>query len=462
MIDPETLEADDVAGVPSLGIWQLAWPAIAGNLLYSVIGIVSIKIVGELGATAVAAVITGQRLFFGLQAVLMAITTGTIAMVARAYGAKDRDEAARVTTVSLWIGNAVAVGLMAPVLTFAPQIAGIFGLDQQTTLEATGYIRWLSLFNVAFAINMVISAALRAAGDTRTPLWIGAVTNVVNVGLVYLLVYGGLGIPAMGVSGAAIATGLSFTLGAIIFLYLWYNDYLIVGVGGPGSITRKRVRQLVHIGYPAGLEQFIFQGGFIAFLWLVGFYGTDAFAAYGIGVQILSISFVAGFGFSVAGATLVGQHLGAGNPEEATRQGWRSAFYAVGCMSLLSLIIVIDPEMIARFLINDDHVVKLTVTFIYIMALAQPMMAIDFSIGGCLRGSGDTRFPLLTTMASLLIVRVGLAGLFTWMGLPVVWVYGALLGDYAVKVTLEIWRFRTGRWRQIFSEAEARFDQTSV
>lgn len=457
MTDSPALEVEESPGRPRLGIWQLAWPAMVGNLLFSVIGIISIKIVGELGPSAVAAVTTGQRLFFALQAIMMAISTGTTAMVARAFGAGDYREAASVTSVSLWIGNLVALGMMLPCIVFAPQIASVFGLDVQTTTQATGYIRWLSLFNVAFAVNMVLSASLRAAGDTRTPLWIGSGTNVVNVGLLYLLVFGGFGMPAMGVPGAAVANGVSFTIAAGVFLYLWYTGRLVIGVGGRGSMTRKRIRQLVHIGYPAGVEQFIFQGGFIAFLWLVGFYGTDAFAAYGIGVQILSVSFVAGFGFSVAGATLVGQHLGAGDPIEATRQGWRSMIYAICAMTTLSLIIVIEPEKIARFLIDDDKVVKLTVSFIYIMAMAQPLMAVDFSIGGCLRGSGDTRFPLFCTMSGLLIVRVGLAALFTWMSLPVVWVYGALLGDYLVKASLEIWRFRTGRWRQIFSDAEIRF-----
>ena len=457
MTQTQALEPTDAPAKPRLGIWQLAWPAMVGNLLFSVIGIISIKIVGDLGPSAVAAVTTGQRLFFALQAVLMAISTGTIAMVSRAYGAGDHDEAAKVTSVSLWIGNIVALVLTLPCVVFAPEIAGVFGLDRHTTMQAANYIRWLSVFNVAFSINMVISAALRAAGDTRTPLWIGSVTNVVNVGLVYLLVFGGFGVPAMGVAGAAIANGLAFTLGAIAFLYLWYTGRLMVGVGGRGSMARARIRKLVHIGYPAGLEQFIFQGGFVAFLWLVGFYGTDAFAAYGIGVQILSVSFVIGFGFSVAGATLVGQHLGAGDPVEATRQGWRSAVFAVCGMTLLSLLIVIEPEKIARFLINDDNTVRLTVSFIYVMAAAQPLMAIDFSIGGCLRGSGDTRFPLLCTMSGLLIVRVGLAALFTWLSMPVVWVYAALIGDYLVKASLEIWRFRSGKWRQIFMDAETRF-----
>ncbi len=442
---------------PALGIWELAWPAILTNLLFSVIGIISIKIVGELGASAVAAVTTGQRIFFGLQAILMAVSAGTTALVARNWGAKDFEEGAKVTSASLWIGNGVALAIMVPCLVFAEQIAGIFGLDEDTTSQAADYIFYLSLFNVAFAINMVLGASLRAAGDTRTPLWVGAITNVINVVLVYWFVFGGLGLPALGVAGAGMANGAAFTIGGLILLALWFSGNLKVGVGGAGSITRKRMRQLVHIGYPAGIEQFVFQIGFVAFLWIVAFYGTEAFAAYGIGVQILSLSFVVGFGFSIAGATLVGQHMGARDPEGATAQGWKATGFAIGSMVMLSILIFIFAEDIARLLIDDDEVVRLTVIFIYILGAAQPLMAIEFTIGGCLRGAGDTRFPLITTMVGLVGVRVGLAAIAYVLGLSVTWIYAALIGDYVIKATMLVWRFRSDRWKQIFADSEARF-----
>ncbi len=442
---------------PQLGIWELAWPAIVSNLLFSVIGIVSIKIVGSLGAEAVAAVTTGNRIFFGLQAILMAVSAGTTAMVARAWGAKDYKEAAKATSVSLLIGNIVAVFLMVPCIVFPLQIAGVFGLDESTTRQAAEFIRYISMFNIVFSINMVIGTALRAAGDTKTPLWVGVVTNIINVFLVYFLVYGVHGFPKMGVAGAAIANGLSFTVGAIILLYLWYRRKLIVDVGGEGSLTRNRVRQLVHIGYPAGVEQFVFQAGFVVFLWIVGYYGTEAFAAYGIGVQILSISFVVGFGFSISGATLVGQHLGAKDPQEAERQGWRATGMAIASMVMLSLVIVFFAKEIAMFLIKDELVVEHTIVFIYIMALAQPLMAIDFTLGGCLRGAGDTRYPLVTTMAGLIGARVGLAALFTYLELSVDWIFAALIGDYMVKSVMLARRFKSGKWKKIFLDSESKF-----
>ena len=452
---PEVTE--EVKSTP--GIWELAWPAILSNLLFSVIGIVTIKIVGTLGAEAVAAVTTGHRIFWGLQATLMAISAGTTALVARSWGADDPAEAARVTTVSLWLSNAVAIGLMLPCIFFAYEIASVFGLDENPTRLAAEFIQYLSLFNIAFSINMILGAALRAAGDTKTPLWIGVATNIVNVVLVYLLVHGMYGFPPMGVVGAAIANGVSFAVGGLIFLYLYYSHRMRVGVGGPNSVTRARVRQLVHIGYPAGVEQFVFQIGFIAFLWLVAFFGTAPYAAYGVGVQILSISFVVGFGFSIAGSTLVGQHLGAGDSEGAVSSGWRALAMAIGSMVVLSIVIALFANEIARYLINDDEVVRLTVVFIYIMALVQPLMAVEFTLGGCLRGAGDTRFPLMTTMVGLCGVRVGLAAVFVLLGFSVEWIYAALIGDYIVKAVMLLYRFHGGKWQHIFSDSEKKFAQ---
>lgn len=453
------IELDDELEKPQLSIWELAWPTILGNLLFSAVGIITIKVVGSLGASEIAAVTTGHRIFFALQAILMAISAGTTALVARSWGAKDYSEAAKVTSVSLWIANLAAIGLMIPCTLFPMQIAGIFGLDAATTSQAGTFIQYLSYFNLAFAINVIISAALRAAGDTRTPLWIGVVINLFNMVLVYWFVFGGYGIEPMGVAGAAVANGIAFSIGAIISLLLWYGNRLRVGVGGRGSFVRERIRQIVHIGYPAGVEQLVFQAGFIAFLWIVAYYGTEAFAGYGIGVQILSISFVVGFGFSIAGATLVGQHLGARDPAGAVERGWRATYAAVASMVLLSIVIAFFAHEISAFLIDDKKVIRLTVAFIYIMALAQPLMAIEFTLGGCLRGAGDTRFPLLTTMCGLIGVRVLLAAIFTYMALPVTWIYGALLGDYLIKAVMLTHRFRSGKWKQIFVDSELRFNK---
>ena len=412
----------------------------------SIVGAVA---VGSLGAAALAATTAGERIFFVLQAVLMAVTAGTTALVARAWGARDRTEAELVTRASLAICLGVAALAALIGVGFARELAGVFQLEEETLELTATYIRWLMAFNPAFAVFFALGAALRAAGDTRTPLVMGGVANVLNGVLLFPLVFGSFGFPSMGVRGAALSGGASFTFSSTLFLWLWWSNRLVVGRGPRGALERERLKKLFTIGFPAGLEQGVFQIGFIVFLWIVSFYGTEPYAAYGIGVRILSFSFVIGSGFSIAAATLVGQHLGAKDPEGAKRGGWRATWLSVGAMSFFGLVIALSAEPIARFMIDDDEVVRLTVVFIYILGSVQPLMAAEFSLAGALRGAGDTRFPLYTVLAGMLLVRTTLAGFAGWQGLAVEWVFAALIGDYVVKAGLLVGRFRSGRWQQV-------------
>jgi putative MATE family efflux protein len=442
-----------------LSIWELAWPSILTNLLFSTIGIVSIKVVATLGPAAAAAVTVGNQIFFTLQAILMAVSVGTTALVARAWGANDEADAVRTTITSLGVGAGVAIVLTVPVVVWAHPIAGLFGTGPEATRLAGDFIRWLAVFNVAFAVNFIMSAALRAAGDARTPMWLGVATNLISLAGLYVLVFGHFGFPALGVTGAAIANGFAFAVAGAVFLILWVSGRLKLAFRPEeirGAFDAERMRRLVDIGYPAALEQGVFRIGFFLFLGIVGhFYGTAAFAAYGIGVNILSLCFVVGFGFSIAGSTLVGQNLGAGDIEAATASGWRSLRYATGSMLLLGIAIIAAARPIAEFMIDDPEVVRLTVAFIWILGAVQPLMAVEFALGGALRGAGDTRYPLKATMAGLLGMRCVLAGIFAFLGLSVEWVYAALVGDYALKAYMLTRRFRSGRWRTMIRDERA-------
>jgi putative MATE family efflux protein len=430
-----------------IGVWSLAWPAILGNLLFSTVGFIDLKIVGALGPPAVAAVTTGNRIFFVVQAVFVAVTTGTSALVARAWGSGDREEAERLTRISVWLCVTLSLPFAVGGSLFAHPIASLFRLEPQTVDLAAAFIRWLAPFQVAVSAGFVLGAALRAAGDTRTPLWIGALTNVLNVILLYGLVYGRFGLPKLGIPGAAIATGLAFSAGTLLFLVLWRQGRLLLRTGPPGAFSRSRLRRLLAIGYPAGIEQGVWQGGFLVFLWIIALYGTAPYAAYGIGTNILSFSFVVGFGFSIAASTLVGQHLGAGDPDGAARSGWRAMTSSIAVMLVFGTAITLAAKPIARFLIDDPEVVRLTVVFIYVLGSVQVLMAVEFSLSGALRGAGDTRFPLLTVACGLFGVRILLAAIFAWRGFRVEWVFAALIGDYLAKVSLLVWRFRSGRWK---------------
>ena len=445
-------EGEPAAGAAAkrpTSLFQLAFPSILANLLFSAVAIVQTKFVGMLGPEALAAIGVGQRVFFALQAVLMAVSAGTTALVARAWGADDHDEASRLTTASLVAGGAFALVATLPGILAAGPVAGIFGLDGHTTDLAAANIRWMSVFNLAFAVNFILGAALRAVGDAWSPLWIGAGVNVLNVPLLYVFVFGHYGFPELGVVGAAVAGGVSFSLGGALMLAIWLRQGFRLKYVAKRWCQADRFRRLLHVGYPAGTEVVIFQAGYFAFLMLVGHnYGTVAFAAYNVGATLMMVCFVVGFGFSIAGATLAGQRLGAGDPAGAARSGWQAAAYAIALMSTFGLAAAIfAPELATFFLGDEPETVRLTVQLAYIMAATTPMLAIEFAIGGALRGAGDTRFPLLATMVGLLGVRCTLAALFVWLEWSVLWVFGATIVEFLVKGGMLVTRFANGRWK---------------
>ena len=442
-------ESTEITHPETLSVWGLAWPPILGNLLFASVGVISIKAVGTLGAEAVAAVGTGQRMVWVFQALLMAIMTGTTALVARAVGSKNMIEAAHVTRLAIGVSIALSLITTLVIVLFAEKFIGIFGLDPVAQELAVTYLTISILFIPFMAIGMVIGAALRAAGDVKTPMYIGIFTNIIAIYLLLGLVNGQYGMPKLGILGAALAMGISFTIGAAIQLYLWLANKLVVPLGKAGAFTKERLRNLITISYPAGIESFVFQFGMLSFFWIVAMYGTEEVAAYNIGVNILMLSFILGNGFSVAAATLSGQFLGASDPVAAYKSGYQAAGMTMLAMSLSGLLLAFFAEPIAWFFIQDEEVVKFAVIFVWIFAMAQPFMALEFSLGSTLRGAGDTRSPLVITIIGLLVIRVPIAFLLYYLEMPVQWIFATLIIDYFVKGILLITRYRSKRWMKV-------------
>lgn len=434
-----------------LSLFKLAGPTIVGNLLLSVVHLAAIKIVAALGADAVAAVIAADRIYMAVQLIIFSITAGTTAMVAYAWGGSHPDEADRVVKLSA-VATLIASVLLCVIMPWlARPLVGIFGLQGEMLEQSAHYLTVLIFFNIFFSFLAVISAALRAAGDALTPVWVAAIGNIVNIVLAYTLVYGIGFIPALGIQGAAYAAGLSYALVAIVFYLLWRNQRLLLKPRPQQFLDKQRLRKLMRIALPAGIEQFIFNVSIIAFMWVVSLYGTEAFTAYGIGVNILSISIVIGMGFAIATATMTGQNLGAGQPDEAERAAWRNLKISFATMAIIGLVLGANARIIGSFFINDPLVLDYLVALTIMVAVVQPMMSIEFTLGGALRGAGDTRSPARIMATGFLFGRVILTVVFYFLALSVYWVYAALIADYIIKSSMYMHIFRKGEWKTAFN-----------
>jgi putative MATE family efflux protein len=441
--------ARHVAEIQKTGtIWGLAWPVIVTFALDSLVGLVDMLMVGRLGADAVAAVGVGAQLLGALQVTMMAVGTGTVAVVARQVGGRDRRGAEETLLQSIFAALVLAAVAVVPALAFAPALVAAFGVTPEVAAHGVPFVRIAMCSVPAGAVLFVIGSGLRGAGDTRTPLAIGFIVNAVNVVGNYVLIFGRLGLPALGVVGSATATLIAFATGATL------GTILLVRGGLRLRLRWQRpqlavVRRVLAVGYPAAAEQLLMQFGFFVYLVFAARYGTGALAAYFIGVRILALSFLPGHGFGAAAATLVGQHLGARAPRLAERSGWEASRMALALMTAGGAIIYLAARPIARAFVDDPAVVEPAVSFIHVLAGAQPLMALDYTLGGALRGAGDTRFPLLAVIVGFYVCRLGMAWVAAdLLGAPLFWVWFALLGDYLARVVLKALRFRSGAWQR--------------
>ncbi len=431
-------------------VWALAWPVILSFGLDSILGLSSMLMVGRLGANAVGAVGLAMQILGAVRAGIAAVGTGTVALVARYIGASDRDSAEEVLKQSVVFGVLVSTIIAIPVIIFAHPLMKLFQVKGEMAEMGARYLQVVMLSEPFQGIFLMCASALRGAGDTRTPLWIGGIIDVLAIFLNYVLIFGKLGFPVLGVDGSAVATLLAIAFGGILFFYALSIEGMVLNVRWKGLWPDFGLgRRILSVGNPAAIEQLLIQFGFVAYVGFIARYGPKEIAAYFIGVRILALSFLPGFGFSAASATLVGQGLGAGDPKFSRRAGWESTGMAIVLMTAMGLLFIVFAHQIAALFIDDKQVIGYTVQFMYALAAAQPLMAVDWTITGALRGAGDSRFPLYGSLAGFYGMRLFLTILIWYHGGNIIWIWWSLLADYVVRSTVKVWRFQTGKWETI-------------
>ncbi len=406
-------------------VFALAWPVIGENVLETLLGIVDTLLVAALGTAAIAGVGSAQQIMFFLLAALSGLSVGSSILVAQAVGAREPGHASRLARQSLLWSVILSVPLALVGLDLASPIIGIFGMAPEVARIGADYLR-VTMGTVVVLVALVIgSGALRGAGDSRTPMMVTAIANVVNVVLAYGLIYGHFGLPALGAVGSAWATFLARSLALLLLLRaLWTgrNGVSIAGRGG-WRPAWSVARQVLSLGIPASVEQILMSTAFLVLTILVAHLGTDTLAAQRISMSALSFSFLPGVGFSIAATALVGQSIGARRPGDAAGVAKVATTWAVIWMSSIGVLILVLATPIMRLFTSDPSVVRIGATALRVVALTQPAWGIGMVQSGSLRGTGDTRFPLIIGTMGIwsAVLLAWLALTFVGGGLPVVW-----------------------------------------
>lgn len=433
-------------------LFNLAWPSLIENLLQTMLGFVDLVFVGQLGAEAIAGVGLGNQLMFLLLVSFMGLSVGNQALVARAIGAGDKEYAQRIAKQSLIIAAVLSLFIAAVGLIFSDSIIAVMGATADVTAIGGAFLRIVSTFSIVMGVMLIGGGTLRGSGDTRTPMVITGLINFINIALDYLLIFGNFGFPRLGPVGSAVATTIARAVGAALILYVLFKrgSILKLPVRGGWNFQRDVVARILNIGWPAAAEQIVFQLGFLTFSAIAIFLGTADLAAQQIAFNISGFSILPAFAFGVAATTLVGQNLGAQNPDRAEASAWQALKSGMVWMCLMGVGFYVWRDWLVGIYTTDPDVIRLGEMCLIFIAVAQPLQAISVVLASALRGAGDTRATLIFTFIGIWIVRVAfgyLMGIVFGLGLFGVWL--GWIADFLTRATLIAWRFRGARWKAL-------------
>jgi putative MATE family efflux protein len=439
---------DITASVPKVGgmqrrVLNLAWPVIAENFLETTLGIVDTWLVSHLayGAIALAGVGVAVQVMQFLLAMLAALSIGASVLVAQAVGARNVSRANNLARQSLAWSVIISVPLAIAGLIFSGPIIEMFGMERAASDIAVSYLH-VTMGTVVVLTGLYIGGGvLRGAGDTRTPLVVTTIANVINIPLAWALIYGQLGLPQLGPVGSAWATFIARGIALILMLIALWRGRAGIRIRGRGE-WRPDVgvaRQVLTIGVPAALEQILLASSLFFLTVVVGQLGTDTLAANRIVVSMLSLAFLPGIGFAIAATTLVGQSVGAQRIEvgaAAARIATRWAMIWMGTMGLVSVFFA--PQVMGLFT-GDPAVIDAGALGMRVLAISQPVWAITFVQAGGLRGLGNTRAPMIVFGGGLWVCAVAAAVAVSVFGggLATIWAAYAVI---APAIAWLMWR----------------------
>lgn len=426
-IDSELPAAHAPARAPSLRrrVFNLAWPVISENFLQTMLGMVDTIMVARLGPGALAGVGGAVQIMFFVISALSATSVGSSVLVAQAVGAQDMARAGRLAKQSLVWSVIISAPLLLIGLFAAEPIISIFGMEPEPSRIGADYLR-VTMGTLSVLTLMILGGGvLRGIGDSRTPMIITLVANVVNVIFTYGLIFGELGMPELGAVGSAWGTFISRVVGfGILFWVMWRGVKGVSIRGAEGWWPDwKLARQILTIGLPAATEQMLNSVAFLTMSIVVAQLGTMALAAHRVALNAMSISFLPGLGFALAATALVGQSIGARRPDEAKEVTKIATQWALVWMGALAIVFILFAERIIAIFTPDPTVVSLGGAGLRAIALTQPFWAIGMVQSGGLRGTGNTRYPL----------RVGTSGI--WAAV----ILGAILTNLVGGSLTAIW-----------------------
>ncbi len=429
---------------------RLAIPITLQNLITASMNILDVAMIGQLGERAVAGVGLANQAFFILTLLLFGISTGSAIFTAQYWGQKDVTNIRRILGMCLMMATSAATVFTIIALSIPGEFLGIYTKDLQVIELGSGYLRTVSISYIATAISYSFASVLRSTEEVRLPMFVSAFAIVIKTLLSYGLIFGHLGLPQMGVMGAALGTVVArfFECGLLITLAYRRRTAAAASFKEMNGFKAGLFSRYIRTVLPVAFNEFAWSVGISTYSFVYARIGTEAIAAVNIVSSIENLAIVFFLALSDATGILIGNRIGAGEEHTAFEYGRRSLIIGfifailVGAVIILSkgwIIHIYKISAVSRDYVDKVLLVSGSTLWIRILNL--------LVIVGILRAGGDTRFSMLLDISSVWFIGVPLALIGGFLlHLPVYYVYPMAISENLVKLGIGLWRFSSRRW----------------
>ena len=428
----------------------LAVPMVLEMAMESLFGIVDIFFVAHLGADATATVGITEGMLVLVMAVAFGLSMGATAVVARRVGEHDKDGAAEAAVQCILIGLGFALLILSIALPFAPRLLAWMGAGPQILAVGSLYTRIMLSTSGIIVLLFLINAVFRGAGDAAIAMRVLWLANLINLCLDPCLIRGIGPFPKLGVTGAAVSTSIGRSIGVLFQLYMLSKGSAHL------EVLKKHIRvklklmwNILEVAGVGVLQLLVATASWLAMVRLIQSFGSQATAGYTVAIRIVIFSTLPSWGLGSAAATLVGQNLGAKQPERAEQSVWRASFFNAVFLAVVSVVFLIWAPQLVSIFSSDPQVVRYGANCLRIISLCYVLWAYGEVIVQAFNGAGDTWTPTLINFFVYWVVQLPLAFVlaFKFNFGPNGAYYGILTAEILLAL-IGIYVFRKGKWKE--------------
>ena len=444
-------EQNFTSGSIRRAVFMLSVPMILEMMMESIFFLVDAYFVSSLGANAIATVGLTESVLTLVYAVAIGLSMGVTAIVARRVGEKDIDAASKTAVQAILLGVLVALLISVLGIIYPKEILALMGGDKELIADGYRYTQVLLGGNITIMLLFLINAIFRGAGDASVAMKVLIFSNLLNIILDPILIFGFGPIPSFGVQGAAIATTIGRGSAVIFQLFILFYGWSKIKVGFKDFVFRaKMMWNLIKVSL-GGIGQFIIGTSSWVFLMrIMAEFGSEVLAGYTIAIRVLMFTLMPSWGMSNAAATLVGQNLGAQQPDRAEQSVWKTSKYNAWFMVVISFVYLVFAEEIIRIFSNEVLIVEYGSLSLRIIAAGYIFYAYGMVVIQAFNGAGDTKTPTIINFFCFWVFQLPFAYLaalvFDWGAIGVF--LAITIAEMLIAVIGIIW-FKKGSWKEV-------------